>query len=341
MLAMYFTHDGGETSKWRLKGHGKKAFWEWLATWAVVIRKPSDLGYRDAGYNLPPLRFHEHVVSTADAFGDQLFPRAATTLSEQRTVQRQSVNDRVSELAGLVNASKDTWIVWCHLNDESDKLSKSIKGSVEVKGADSPELKEERLDAFSDGKARVLVSKASIAGFGMNFQRCHKMAFVGMSHSFEQFYQAVRRCWRFGQQHPVDVHIFSAEGEGQIIQNLKRKERQHDEISKQMVDHMKDSMQREVFGAQREQAQYREDVISGEKYELRLGDCVKALATQPDESIDYSIFSPPFASLYTYSNSEFDMGNVKDEAEFMEQFKFLVDELLRITKPEGFSVFTA
>ncbi len=333
MLAMFFTHDGGETSKWRLKGHGEQKFWEWLSTWAVVVRKPSDLGFSDDQFQLPPLRIHEHIVRTDNPFDGELFPRVAETLNDQRRAQRASVNDRVAEVAGLVNASDDTWLVWCHLNEESEKLATAIGDAEEVRGSDSLEDKESRLDRFSDSELGVLVSKPTICGFGMNWQHCHKIAFVGLSHSFEQFYQAVRRCWRFGQTQPVDVHIFTAETEGQVLANIRRKEQQHEEMSERMVEHMRDLQKRKVVGAVVEKAEHKTRETQGEGWLLYLGDCVDVVNEMPDSFIDYTIFSPPFASLYTYSNSDRDMGNCKDYSEFAEHFRFLVPQLLRATKP--------
>jgi superfamily II DNA or RNA helicase len=334
MLAMFFVHDGGETQKWRLKRHGRHDFWRWLASWAAVIRKPSDLGFSDENYDLPPLHVHEHVVRTDDLIGGELFPRAAMSLTEQRRAQRMSIDDRVAECAGLANASDDTWLIWCHLNDESDKLASAIDGAVQVRGSDSVESKRDALDAFSRGQTRVLVTKPSIAGFGMNWQHCHQMAFVGLSHSFEQFYQATRRCWRFGQKREVHAHLFTAESEGQVLESLKRKEHQHNKMADEMSDHMRELIREQIMDTPPlERPDYHRHVASGEGWELHLGDCVDVTGEIDADSIDYTIFSPPFASLYTYSASERDMGNVRDTDEFAAQFSYLVDELTRVTKP--------
>lgn len=333
MLAMYFTHDSGETSKWRLKGHGQIKFFEWLATWSVVVRRPSDLGGDDARFALPPLHVREHVVTQSDVMSGELFPRAAVTLQEQRQVKRETIEERCQEAAGLVNASREPWIVWCHLNDESALLGKLIPDAVTVSGSDSNEDKESRMLAFAAGDIRVLVSKPSICGFGMNWQHCANIAFVGLSHSFEQYYQAVRRCWRFGQKREVTAHLFTAEGEGQVMESIRRKEARHDELSTEMVGHMRESMNREVFGATVNRAEYARDVATGESWELHLGDCVDVVRQLDDGSIDYTIFSPPFSSLYTYSNSERDMGNCRDDGQFFAHFRYLVGELFRVTRP--------
>ena len=333
MLAMFFTHDGGETSKWRLKGWGATRFWEWMAQWAAVIRKPSDLGFDDSRYDLPALRINEHVVDDDFREEGQLFTTVATTLTERRRAQRGSIDDRVKAVADLVNNSTEQWVIWCHLNDESTALAKAIPDAIDVKGSDTIDNKERRIMAFTEGRQRVLVTKPSIAGFGMNWQHCHKQAFVGLSDSFEQFYQAVRRCWRFGQELPVDVEVFTAESEGQVLANIKRKEAQHHEMSDQMVDHMKELMQHEMVKAKREASVYERDYAEGDGWQLHQADCVHLASELDDDSVDYTLFSPPFASLYTYSNSDYDMGNCKNDDGFYRQFEFLVEQMFRITKP--------
>lgn len=335
MLAMFFIHDGGDTAKWRLKGHGKYKFWEWMSTWSVVVRKPSDLGFSDDGYILPELRIHKHIIEVDDiAIEGEMFARPAQSLMERRQAKRKSIEHRVNAVAELVNADNDQWLVWCHLNDESDALSKAINGADEVKGADKPEEKEKNLLGFSDGKLRALVTKPSIAGFGMNWQQCNKMAFVGLDDSFEQFYQAIRRCWRFGQTKPVDVHVFVASTEGAVLENIERKEQQHNEMSASMAEHMRELMKEKVTqSAVRETAEYVRDVYHGDGYTLHLSDCVDLAREIETGSIDYTVFSPPFASLYTYSNSPRDMGNAKSHGEFYDHFRYLVGELFRITSP--------
>lgn len=332
MLAMFFIHDGGDTAKWRLKGHGEVKFWEWLSTWAAVVRKPSDLGFDDSEYDLPELIMHEHIIESGDTLDGNLFALPANGLNEQRAAKRASMDVRVSEVASLVNQSNDPWLVWCQLNDESDLLEKSIHESVAVAGSDSIEFKEKSMDSFSDGTLSKLISKTSICGFGMNWQHCNNMVFAGIDNSFESFYQAIRRCWRFGQTEPVNVHLFLSEQEQPILENLKRKEQQHNEMSARMVEHMQEFMKKEIFGMKQEKTEYKRDVIKTDKYELHLADCVELASEIEEGSIDYTVFSPPFASLYTYSASDRDMGN-SDGNEFYEHFKFLVDEMFRITRP--------
>lgn len=333
MLATYFVNDTGDTGTWRLKGWGASKFWEWMGQWAVVVRNPSDIGFDGARYKLPQLHYHEHVVQTTSS-GDDLFSKPAMGLAERRKAQRDSVEARCRALAEMVNSEpNEPWLIWCHLNDEAAMLQSLIPGSVNVQGSDKPESKTKNLLGFAHGEVRVMVSKAKIAGYGLNFQHCARMAFVGLDDSFEKFYQAVRRCYRFGQQREVHVHLFTAENEGQILENLKRKEVAHHEMSANMVDHMKDIMSQEITGQKNIVDEYREDTVTGDGYTVHLGDCVKWSKRMPDNSIDYSVFSPPFADLFVYSNSDHDMGNCKDDAEFAAQLQFLIAELFRVIKP--------
>ena len=333
MLATFFTHDGGDTSKWRLKGHGRKSFWEWVATWAVYIQRPSDIGFPDDGYALPPPVFQEHIVS-GETMDGYLFPVEANTMKERLAARRGSVGSRAAQCAEIANADTEQWIVWCHLNAESDALAKSINGAVAVSGADKIDEKERKLMAFQRGEIRVLVTKPSIAGFGLNWQHCRNMAFVGLSDSFEEFYQAVRRCWRFGQTKTVNVHIVAAETEGAVLSNIHRKERQASEVAREMIQLGRDAMTKQIQGAENaKQEEYRRDVAQGDGWTLHLADCVDLAREVESNSIDYSIFSPPFSSLYTYSNSDRDMGNSVGDDMFMEHFGFLVAELFRMVKP--------
>jgi DNA modification methylase len=326
-------NDTGDTGTWRLKGWGASKFWEWMGTWAVVLRNPSDIGFDGSRYALPAPEYIEHVVETQQC-GYDLFSRPAQTLTERRQAQRDSIKARCESLARVVNADwEEPWLIWCHLNDEAELLNELIPGSVNVQGSDKAEYKAEQMLRFSHGKLRVLISKPKICGFGMNWQHCARMAFVGLDDSFEKFYQAVRRCYRFGQTRKVKVHLFTAENEGQILANIKRKELQHHEMSKAMVEHMKDIMNNELKGQTNIVDEYREGTYQGDGFTVHLGDCVKWARRMQDNSIDYSVFSPPFADLFVYSNSDHDMGNCRDDAEFVAQLRFLVAELYRIIKP--------
>ena len=253
MLAEYFCHDGGDTATWRLKGHAVDLFWRWVCTWAVTLKKPSDIGFDDKGYDLPPLTMKEHVVSVDDNLAQKaglLFAPDANTLSEQRATRRMTM-ERRAEKASELAAIDGPVLIWCELNDEADEIERRIPGAVQVRGSDDRETKRERLLGFSEGRYRVLVSKPSICGFGLNWQHCATVIFAGASHSYEQTYQAIRRCWRFGQAKPVTVHVIRAETESAIVANFRRKEADADRMAAAMILHMADLSRREVAGTAR------------------------------------------------------------------------------------------
>jgi len=260
MLATFFVHDGGDTSKWRIKGHAKDAFWKWLASWAVVLTTPSDLGYSADGYDLPKLNMFEHVVESGpgEIDGQMLFGTTiAQTLQERRQARRSSLTDRCQMAAELIaKRPNEQWLIWCDLNDEADELKRIIDGAVEVRGSDTNDFKAETLEGFTIGSVRCLVTKPSIAGFGLNWQGCHNMIFVGLSDSYEMMYQAIRRCWRFGQQNEVNAHIVISEAEGAVKQNIERKERQSKEMTVEMVKYSRTILEGEIRGTIRETINY-------------------------------------------------------------------------------------
>lgn len=330
MLSMFFVHDGGETQKWRLKGHAQSKFWEWVCSWAVMIRNPSDLGYDDDDFILPSLNLIQHQVECGAPADGMLFEVEARTLQERNAARRDSISERVAKCAEMVNESGDAWVVWCNLNDESAALAAAIGGAVEVKGGDSRDHKESAMLGFSSGDHRVIVTKPKIAGFGMNWQHCHNIAFVGLSDSYEQYYQAVRRCWRFGQSNDVKCHIITSKREGAVVANIKRKEKDAERMAAEMAHNMSDISSQDIRGITRDESDDKSGRVSGDMWEMHLGDCVNVVGGMGDESIGYSIFSPPFASLYTYSNSDRDMGNCKGVDEFKEHFAYLVKHLYRV-----------
>lgn len=334
MLSTFFVHDGGETSKWRLKGHAEEEYWKWICSWAVMLRKPSDLGYSDDGFTLPPLNLLHHVVHSDKAPDGYLFQQEAQGLMERRQARRISLAERVEMCAATVAAKPDQpWLIWCDLNDEADLLEKLIPNSVQVAGRHKDGVKEERMLAFSAGEIGTLISKPSIAGYGMNWQHCSNVGFVGLSDSYESFYQAIRRCWRFGQKNEVNCHVFTAEAEGAVVRNIERKEKDAMLMAKEMVKHMSVYNKEALHGMTKREEVYAPKVERGESWEVRLGDCVDGARSMADDSVHYSIFSPPFASLYTYSASSRDMGNVRTNSEFYEHFTFLVKELYRVLMP--------
>lgn len=268
MLSTFFCHDGGNTSKWRLKGHAKDKFFEWVASWACCLNTPADLGYDGSDYILPDLRIHEVIVKSSileNADGQSMFfPETSQTLNERRTARRNSLDDRVNATAEIANGTGDQVLVWCDLNAESESLKKAINGAVEVTGAQRTETKEELMDGFTTGINRALVSKPSIAGFGVNWQHCNKMIFVGLSDSFESYYQAVRRCWRFGQKSPVDVWIVISDAEGCVKQNIERKQSDAQRMTKELIKYTKDILSAEIHHTVR----MRENYITVEKMEV-------------------------------------------------------------------------
>ncbi len=231
----------GEVIKWRLKGHAEEPFWRWVCSWARAIRRPSDLGYDDARFQLPPLNEVEHLVEVNTLADGFLFAMPAVGLKEQREERRRSVEERCEMIAQIVNKTGEPALVWCHLNDEGDMLQSLIPDAVQVAGSDSDDAKEKRLEAFSEGNARVLITKPKIGAWGLNFQHCNHVTFFP-SHSFEQYYQAVRRCWRFGQKRAVRVDIVTTEGERGVMQNLQRKAEQADEMFSRLVAQMNNSL---------------------------------------------------------------------------------------------------
>jgi hypothetical protein len=238
MLAAYFVHDD---DGWRLKGHAAEPMYRWMASWAVAIRKPSDLGYDDTRYDLPPLNIHPEIVRVEVAPHDQLFATDLGGIGGRHAVRRETLPARTARAIELASATDDQMIVWCGLNEESDTITKALADdAVNVEGSWAPEAKADALERFQDGDIRVLVTKPSIAGFGMNFQNAHRMVFCGVNDSYESYYQAVRRCWRFGQTHPVDVHIVVSELEQQIVDNVRRKETESRTMTAHLVAAMRD-----------------------------------------------------------------------------------------------------
>lgn len=252
MLTRFFKNDQGNTikamafggqakldegAKWRFKGHAEQAFWKWVCSWARAIRKPSDLGFDDARFILPPLGEQEHMVSASSLAPGMLFALPAVGLKEQREERRRTIKERCEKVAALVADTGKPALVWCHMNDEGDLLENLITDAIQVSGKDSDEAKEEKFLAFSGGQARVLVTKPKIGAWGLNFQHCNHVTFFP-SHSFEQYYQGVRRCWRFGQTRPVHVDVVTTEGEQSVLKNLQRKAQQADKMFDALVEHM-------------------------------------------------------------------------------------------------------
>lgn len=255
MLSTFFVHDGGNTSAWRLKGHAKDKFFEWVASWACCLTSPENLGYDGSAYRLPDLILNEIIVQSDDLENSDgqmmLLPEMSMGLSERRAARNESLENRVKRAAEIVNASKEQFLVWCDLNRESEELTKAINDAVEVKGADSDEHKKNAMVSFSEGKIRVLVSKPKIAGWGMNWQNCHNVVFVGLSDSFESYYQAVRRCWRFGQTQQVNVYIIISEKEGAVKTNIERKQADAQKMTAELIRYTKEILKQDIHSTVR------------------------------------------------------------------------------------------
>jgi len=332
MLATYFINDTFNTGDWRLKGHAEGEFWRWLASWAACVSHPSDIGFECEGYDLPPLTIEEIVVEVDEVKGaleGELFRAPTLSATTMHQEMRLTAPARVERLAEMVNGSSECWLVWCNTNDESERLAKAIPDAVEVKGSDKPSHKVDAAKGFIDGEIRVLISKPGIFGYGMNFQICSNVAFVGLSYSFEELYQALRRSYRFGQEKPVNAYIVRAATEGAIAKAVQTKMKNHEKLQEEMKIAAKE------FQKDREKVSAKTtlDKAEGDGWEVYHGDCVRLAKSLPDHSIDFSVFSPPFADLFTYSDDPQDMGNCADLAEFQGHFEILIAELARIMVP--------
>lgn len=240
MLSMFFVHDGGQTSKWRLKGHAEDVFWQWLATFSVFVDNPNNIGYDIDGYNLPPINIQEIIVDGDTPTAEML------TLTERRQARKNSLQLRCQRAAKLVNNSDEQWLVWCDLNEEGNTLEKMIDKSRNVQGSDTNQYKSDTMLEFSEGNLKCLISKPRLCGFGMNWQNCHNMIFTGLSDSYEQFYQALRRCWRFGQEEPVNVHIIISTKESCVKENIERKKMDFLKMQSEMTELTKEITKKEL-----------------------------------------------------------------------------------------------
>jgi DNA modification methylase len=327
MLARFFIHD---EDGWRLKGHAQDDFWKWVATWARYIRRPSDLGFDDQGFALPNLIPISHIVDSDWKPEGMLFSVGHLGgISDRRRARRASVADRTSRAIGLIKGSADKWIIWCDLNDEADSIERALSESgvsvVQVAGKDSDFTKTRREEDWRLGTVQVLVTKPKIFGFGMNWQHCHHVMFIGVGDSYESYYQSIRRCWRYGQDHDVEVHAITSTAEVEVLENLRRKEADATVAIESTIESMKC-----FYESKKGLDVYTEKCEQGEGWKMMLGDCVERIKEIPDKSIGLSVFSPPFASLYTYSASDRDMGNCADYDEFFVHFHFLIKELHRV-----------
>lgn len=334
VISRFFIGDqdpNGGKQRYRLKRHAVGDFYRWMNSWAVAARRPSDLGHSDEGFVLPPCEVVYDEIDVEVVAEGRLFGVAAQTLQDRQAARRETIALRVERAAALVAAEPDEqWVLWCGLNAESEALRRTIPGAVEVRGSDTTEHKEWALRAFADGEVRVLVTKPSIAGHGMNWQGCARMAFVGLSDSWEQWYQAIRRCWRYGQRRPVEVHVVTSQAERAVVDNVRRKERE----ALRMMDGMVDALGELRLGRAGEPRHERQD-RGGSGWTMHLGDSVEVLEDLPDGSAGMAIFSPPFPGMYLYTGTDRDVGNTRSIAELIEHLRFVMgpERLRRVVMP--------
>jgi DNA modification methylase/superfamily II DNA or RNA helicase len=326
MLAMFFIHDGGNTSQWRLKKHAVNQFWSYISSFAVMLNTPADMGFDATNYKLPALNMIEHIIEVPKRDNGLLFNESAINATNFNQELRLTLDDRVNKVLEIIKGSDESFIIWVKQNEEGDILNKLIPGSVQVKGSDSPEHKESSLMGFADGKFKVLITKTKIAQFGLNYQNCNNQIFASLDFSFEGLYQAIRRSYRFGQKKPVNIHIVTTDTMTNVINIIKNKELGFMEMQKNMVMDVNDAIKK--LGISKNYP----DLIEHDKFRFYKGDCVELIKTLDNESVDFSVFSPPFADLYTYSDSINDMGNSKDYNEFLIHFSFLIQDLYRVIK---------
>jgi DNA modification methylase len=326
MLAMYFVHDGGSTSDWRLKGHAQQIFWDFVSTWSVMLSKPSDIGFDDKGYILPSLNMIEHNISTSKVDNGMLFNDVAVSATDFHKELKRTTGERLDKVAELVNQSEENWIIWIGHDEEGVYLRKLIPDAIEVKGSDSKDYKQDKLLGFANNEFRVLITKLKIASFGLNYQNCRNQIFASLDFSFEATYQGIRRSYRFGQENSVNIHIITTDTMQNVKSSFEEKQKSFLYMQKAMTQAMNRNVHNQIkLNRMETEKNYKSDCC-----DIRLGDCVQLIQDVPDESIGFSIFSPPFAELYTYSDKLEDMGNSKDYNEFFVAFNYLVKELYRV-----------
>ena len=328
MLAMYFVHDGGETAKWRLKGHAIKLFYQFVGSWAIMLNKPADIGFAMDGYNLPTLNLIEKEIKTKKRDNGLLFNDAIISATNFNQELRLTKIERLDEAAKIVNDSEENFIIWIKQNEEGELLKKLIPDAIEVKGSDAPEYKEKMLLGFANNEFRVLITKTKIAQFGLNYQNCRNQIFASLDFSFEGLYQAIRRSYRFGQKNEVNIFLITTDTMKNVNESINQKQKQF-EI---MQNEMSNAINENLNGSKMTMANYDINEETNEWYKIKRGDCVQLISQLESESVGLSVFSPPFAELYTYSSHVEDMGNAKDYNEFLTQFGYLIKELYRIMK---------
>lgn len=326
MRARWFVRDEG-MNNYRLKGHAKKDFYAWVGSWCTMITRPADIGFmdEDSKYNLPELLYNEIKVTSIKKDNGKLFNDVSVDATSFNRELRRSIKERCNIVADIVNKSNETYILWCNLNDESDFLEKLIPDAKQVKGSESVNAKESKLLGFAAGEFRVLITKKKIAQFGLNYQHCNNQIFVSLDFSFEGLYQAIRRSYRFGQLKDVNITLVTLDTMQNVMTSIQKKEAQFNEL--------KSELNTEINKEYKLKMEYTKREVKTDNYHLINGDSVVEIDNFEDNSFDFSIFSPPFSMLFTYSDSYRDMGNCDSHSEFFEQNQFLLDKLFKKMKP--------
>lgn len=334
MLMRWFINDTQNIGKYRVKNYARKNFWEWVASWSISMMKPSDIGFEDNRFNLPKLNLSENVVEVGHENKDgKLFIDVTINATSLHRELRRTAGKRAKFTVELIKKdTKNQWIIWVNTNYEADLLNRLIPEAIEIRGSDKLERKEKYLMGFAKNEFRILITKPKIAQFGLNYQSCNNMVFMGMSYSFESLYQSIRRCYRFKQKKTVNVYLVIAETEGNVLKTVLKKKKLHEEMQIQMVS----AMNRINIQTKRNDKlimKIEKKIKTGNEWEMQLGDSIELIKEVENDSIDFTIFSPPFANLYIYSDSVSDMGNCVNDNEFFEHFDFLINEMYRITRP--------
>jgi len=329
MLAMYFIHDGGETAKWRLKGHAVGLFYQFISTWAIMLNKPQDIGFEMAGYDLPPLNLVECQIITPKRDNGQIFNDAVISATNFNSELRLTQKERLDKVVEIINSNKgQNFIIWIKQNVEGEYLKKVLEDSREVKGNDTAEYKKKTLLGFGNNEFRILITKSKIASFGMNYQNCNNHIFASLDFSFESLYQSIRRSYRFGQKNQVNIYLITTDTMENVQKSISNKQKKFEIMKDEMAKAMNFNLTNQL------QLANEVDIISesNEYYSIKRGDAFKLIKDLESDSVDTSIFSPPFSSLYTYSDSVNDLSNVLNHDEFYQHFEFMIPELMRVLK---------
>ncbi len=331
-----------ERQGWQLRPHGKEKFYRWLASWLMAVKLPSDLGFSDEGYILPELVINPVFVDANYIPEGQLVFTGLGGVGDRSRVRKITMEERCLEAQRIIGDSTDQWIVWCGLNPEADRMKQLLDGkAINVQGSDKLEKKIEGIKSFIEGHTQILVSKTQICGHGSNFQHCHKMIFVGLSDSWEAFYQAIKRIHRFMQEHRCEVWVILSEEEREIWDNVVQKGERAELMTKKLIENAGEYQKEELDSTSAQKDVYTEDEYKTDKYWIMLGDSCERMKEIESNSVGLSVYSPPFGDLFIYSNSARDLGNNIDDIHFLKHYKFIVDELLRATMPGRLTVVHA